>query len=790
MQKRVLLVFGTRPEVIKLAPLILAIKNSPLNNCITTVSTSQHDELLDEQLQYWGIIPDYFLTPSLYKNNLTRLLAHTISGLQDIIEQIKTIEYIIVQGDTNTALACSNLSFLNQLKLIHIEAGLRSFNFKHPFPEEYNRIMASNTAYFHFAPTELAKENLLKEGVFSEKVEVVGNTVVDALQMVRKKAKNQSNSEPNTVLITMHRRENISEHYEKLIEIVHELADLQSDLRFVWITHPNNANKIKAKLRLALNIEIYDHMPYETFINHYNIAKMIITDSGGVSEEAMHLGIPLVIFRLATERVEALKEGYPMLVSVNKNEIISFFKKNLNQINTIQYSYGDGNASQKIIKWLLEELVQYNYDVTIIGGGPAGTGVLLKAIKDGPNTKLFNKKIALIEKTPYLVKGNLIHYKVNSDTLSDVFLECLEGHTGSKIDLEKLKNEITELKKYSGTSIPLTQINSYFTRLGELIKFALEQDEKCHFYMNTAANKIIQKANGGFEIFFENQQRPVKTKKLIITTGGIPKMIHLEYANFAKQISLSEYENKSYHADTILRSGLTESIKLQLKSNPKVVILGGSHSAFSVAHFLLNFDKTLSFSEADIKIWCNNPPKLFFNTKEEALNSGYNDFTENDICPVTQKLFRLAGLRMDGRNLYMQMLGLQSSKKELRVKLKVFKNDEETFKLDVTEATLIVFAYGYRLNMFPCFTEKGEQIRFMGEVTNHWVNKNCELIKENGEVIQNMYASGLATGFIPNEELGGEPSFQGQTNGIWYYQNAIAAKILNHLEREHSPNMS
>lgn len=391
MIKKILIVFGTRPEIIKLAPLILMLKSSKLKDSIIIASTSQHENLLDEQLNYWEIKPDYFLTSCPFKGNLIRLLSHTLSGLQDIIEQIATIEYVVVQGDTNTALACSNLAFLNQLKLIHIEAGLRSFDFKNPFPEEFNRIVASKAAYFHFAPTETSKKNLLNEGVDRSRIMVIGNTVIDALYLT--KNKNENTKERTTVLITLHRRENIDKNYLVLTDIVCDLAIKYPHLNFIWITHPNCSNNIRSEISVSNNIKIYEHQSYKEFVDLYGSAKMIITDSGGISEESIHLGLPIIIFRQTTERIEAIDKQYPMIISLEKNEIVSFFNENINKINNIKYSYGEGDASQKIMNWLITELSQLNYDTIIIGGGPAGTGLLLKAIKDGANSNFFNKKL-------------------------------------------------------------------------------------------------------------------------------------------------------------------------------------------------------------------------------------------------------------------------------------------------------------------------------------------------------------------------------------------------------------
>lgn len=781
MTKNILIVFGTRPEIIKLAPLILLLKNSELRNNIIVASTSQHENLLDEQLNYWKIIPDYILTSSSHKGNLTRLLSHTLTGLQDIIEQVKTIEYIIVQGDTNTALACSNLAFLNKLKLIYIESGLRSFDLLNPFPEELNRIIASRVAYFHFAPTETSKLNLLNEGIDSSKIMVIGNTVIDALLLAKNKGEIAITGTSTTVLITLHRRENIEKNYLVLVNIIRELANQYIYLNFIWVTHPNCANDIKTAINGSTNILVHEHMPYEEFVNHYDGTKMVITDSGGVSEEAIHLGIPIIIFRKTTERIEAIVEKYPMIVSLEKNSIIYFFKEHINKINKTKYSYGNGKSSQKIVDWLITEIGVIEFDTLIIGGGPAGTGLLLKALKDGNEGKIFNKRIGLVEKSEHLIRGNITQYNVNSDTFSDVFLECLDGATGEVIPKQHLQKEIAYIREYKGYSIPLKKLSTYFDKLGLLLKRELEDRNKCRFYMESSVEKITETDTGAYEISIVNKKKPLIAKQIILATGGVPKNITGDNLTFANVISLNAFRQKCEHSDRILRSGIPDNLKMGCLERPKIVILGGSHSAFSVAHLLLNSAVIYNFKQADIKIWSKSVPKLYFNSKEEAEQNGYDDFTEKDFCQITKKLYRLAGLRMDGRELYMRMLGLGNKEKEKRVCLKIFSRETNDIQNDLEEASLIILAFGYNLNIPPFLNKAGSQIKFKGEFSSHWVNENCELLDENEKIVSNVFATGLATGFIPSGDLGGEPSFNGQTNGIWYYQNAIADRIINRL---------
>jgi len=435
-----------------------------------------------------------------------------------------------------------------------------------------------------------------------------------------------------------------------------------------------------------------------------------------------------------------------------------------------------------------KELKNRAYDFLIIGGGPAGTGLLLKAMEDGASSKLFENRIAVIERTNNLIKGNITQFNINSDTLSDVFLECLQGNN-TFTDLAELKNEVDLIKTYKGKSIPLVMLDSYYTKLGILLKQSLESSGKCDFILNSNVMKAIQKRDNTYDVFIEGRSNPITAKKVLVATGGVPQNTIDRNTLFAKAVPLHAHQKKCIHSDTFLKNGLPDHFKEALLKNPKIVILGGSHSAFSAAHSFLHSFNLPGFAIDTIKIWSHSSPKIYFNTKEEARDNSYFDYTDADICPVTKRLYRLAGLRMDGRQLYMQMLGLGKLKKEDRVKLIVYKNQKSELEEDLDNAAVIVLAFGYRFNLFPFYNKYGKQIKFKGELNQHWVNERCELLDENGIVVPNAFASGLATGFIPKGKLGGEPSFEGQTNGIWYYQNAIADLIINNIS-EHTPNLS
>lgn len=420
-------------------------------------------------------------------------------------------------------------------------------------------------------------------------------------------------------------------------------------------------------------------------------------------------------------------------------------------------------------------------DVLIIGGGPAGTGLLLKALKDGGRSNFFDGRVALVEQSSQLISGNITQYQVNSDTLSDVFLECLEGEASSFLDVERLREQIEMVKSYKGKAIPLPRLECYFNKLGDLLQEALTAAGKCKFYMNTRVEKVVKCEDGIFKAYLSGGRGPIKARQIVLATGGISKKTSGMDETFAGAVVLTAYADKMIHSDALLRYGLNHDAQIALKNKPKVVVLGGSHSAFSAAHYLLNKMSDIPLVEGDIQIWSTKLPKIYFNNKDEAVASGYRDFGEEDFCPVTGKLYRLAGLRMDGRALYMQMLGVGGGAVENRVMHHVYTNQARALEEQLKAATLIILAYGYRLNMMPFFDADGGEIHFKGSTTNHWVNDNCELLDGEGRVIPNLFATGLATGFIPRGALGGEPSFEGQTNGIWYYQNAIAELIMRRM---------
>jgi hypothetical protein len=422
-----------------------------------------------------------------------------------------------------------------------------------------------------------------------------------------------------------------------------------------------------------------------------------------------------------------------------------------------------------------------NYNVVIIGAGPAGTGLLFKALKDGVFDELLDSGIAIIEKSPFILEGNLTNYKINSDTLSNTFLECLEGYTGNSLDLSNLTDEILFLKSYSGKSIPLWALKAFYQKLGVLLKLAILKNPNCSLFLEKKATSVRRNIDGSFYVYIEGIEQPISALSVIQAPGGLPNISSNGTKPIFDTINLDKFLFKSIISDNLIKGLTDESLRILLQNNPKVVILGGSHSAFSSAHYLLNSFPEIYFPDGSIKIYCRSMPKLFFTSRDEALAKNYTDFTEDDFCPVTKRLFRLGGLRMDGRELYMNMLGMDHQMVEKRAVLKIFQDCKDDLVSDLNNASVVIIAFGYSFNSVPLFDADGSEIILSGAEDTRYVNENCELLEHNKRPISNMYAIGLGSGFIPTDSLGGEKSFKGHTNGIWYYQNIIGGIILKQV---------
>src|SRR5690606_35691999 len=361
MMLKHLIIFGTRPEAIKMAPLVKEFKKH--NDFETKVCvTAQHREMLDQVLEFFDIQPDYDLNLMKPNQNLYSLTADIITELKPVLEDFKP-DYVYVHGDTSTSTIAALAAFYAGAKVCHVEAGLRTHNKWSPFPEEMNRQLTGRLADYHFAPTQQSYDNLIKENVKHETIVITGNTVIDALLNSSEKVQQIDNEEitflksiveddKKLILVTGHRRENHGQGFINICEALKEIANANPDVQIVYPVHlnPNVQRPVQQILSGIENIKLIAPLAYPAFVWLMTKSYMIITDSGGVQEEAPSLGKPVLVMRDTTERPEAVEAGTVILVGTDKEKIVSEAQSLLNdsdryqKMSELHNPYGDGMA--------------------------------------------------------------------------------------------------------------------------------------------------------------------------------------------------------------------------------------------------------------------------------------------------------------------------------------------------------------------------------------------------------------------------------------------------------------
>ncbi|MFW3412500.1 non-hydrolyzing UDP-N-acetylglucosamine 2-epimerase [Aliarcobacter butzleri] len=374
--KKVLLIFGTRPEAIKMAPLVKEFeKHSDIISKVCV--TAQHREMLDQVLEIFDIEPDFDLNIMKDGQDLYDITSRVLIGLRDVFCEFKP-DIVLVHGDTTTCISASLAAFYGRIKVGHIEAGLRTGDIYSPWPEEANRQITGVLTNYHFAPTSTSKENLLKENKKLDNIIVTGNTVIDALFLaldkidnnkdLKSKVINSINSQyklnvnRKIILVTGHRRENFGNGFINICEALKTIALNNPNIDIVYPVHlnPNVQKPVKDILSNTSNVYLINPLQYEQFIYMMNKSYFIITDSGGVQEEAPSLGKPVLVMRNTTERPEAVKAGTVKLVGTNKENIIKEAQKLLDdkveyeRMSKAHNPYGDGNACKKIVNFIKE----------------------------------------------------------------------------------------------------------------------------------------------------------------------------------------------------------------------------------------------------------------------------------------------------------------------------------------------------------------------------------------------------------------------------------------------------
>lgn len=360
-------VFGTRPEAIKMAPIVKALKKKHQIETIVCV-TAQHRQMLDQVLNLFNIVPDYDLNIFKPGQSLTEITSRAIKGLEEVIIKEKP-DVLLVQGDTTTVFAGALAAFYQKVKIGHVEAGLRSGNLYSPYPEEANRMLTGILTNYHFAPTERNRQNLLKENYPDENIFITGNTVIDSLQYAVKVDYTFNIHELNSIdydnkdviLLTSHRRENIGKPMENIFFAVRDIVEKYKDVEVVFPMHLNPKVREVAFKAFGGNsrIHLIEPLDYEPFTNLMAKCHIVVTDSGGLQEEAPTLGKPVLVVREETERPEGVEAGTAKLVGTSYNtlyenlDLLLSNKAEYNKMAKAVNPYGDGKASEKIVEILL-----------------------------------------------------------------------------------------------------------------------------------------------------------------------------------------------------------------------------------------------------------------------------------------------------------------------------------------------------------------------------------------------------------------------------------------------------
>jgi len=377
MKKKILIVFGTRPEAIKMAPVVKEFEKYRDKFSTKVCVTAQHREMLDQVLSIFDIVPDYDLDIMKPNQDLYDVTSRILLKLRDIYSEVKP-DAVLVHGDTTTTFAASLAAFYQKIAVGHVEAGLRTGNVLSPWPEEMNRKLTGTLTQYHFAPTQKAKGNLLNEGIHDNQVIVTGNTVIDALYLMLKKIKNKpslknelksiiknkgfdiNKDKRKYILITGHRRENFGEGFKNICRALKKIADEFPDYDLVYPVHlnPNVQQPVYDILGDTKNIHLIEPLDYLPFIYLMENSYIVITDSGGIQEEAPGLGKPVLVMRDTTERPEAVDAGTVKLVGTDADVIFNETRELIlepqyyNQMSRAHNPYGDGEASEKIVQFL------------------------------------------------------------------------------------------------------------------------------------------------------------------------------------------------------------------------------------------------------------------------------------------------------------------------------------------------------------------------------------------------------------------------------------------------------
>lgn len=774
----IVVVFGTRPEFIKLFPVIKELKKIKETKTIV-INANQQPDLLEPLLKHFAFEADYKLQ-GVNDGSLLERTQKMSSQLNIEIEKILSrnpIDFILAQGDTNSVLAASIVSRYNGIKFAHVEAGLRSFSYNDPYPEELNRKMAGHNAEVHFAPDKTAVTNLQNEGI-KKNVILTGNTVVDFLKLNFKRKREKR----NTVIITQHRRNSKEHRADKILNICIGLANKYPNYNFVWINHPSSPNTKQSELQLS-NFKTSSPLNTQEILQLYNKTAIIITDSGGMQEEGMSLGIPVLVTRNFTERQAGVLWKKSFLAGSYGEKLESLFDKVISKWNyTESRLFGTGNASIKIRQWFEKYFKQKTiYDVAFLGFGPAGSGVIINMFQRKQISRLKKSKILILDKSEYIIKGNITSYYINSDTYAKTFSEFVGNVSSKSANSLANKSSYKKINAIDG-NIALKGVEEFLTDASAIYSKAIKEFKNTKLRSKEIALQVVKYQDGIFNVksvsdegsFFREHE--YSAKKIVIACGGTQNRMEIISRCIGKtRVNLINHAEKVVFTDDLFRA--KQNAMLVKNKKPSILIIGSSHSAFMSVVYLKKYFNENNIAEYNIHIMYRSMPKPFFLTLEEAHKNGFTDYNMDDTCPITGRVNRLSGLRFEARELFLNLL----KDCERGIRLSEIPADENDLIAKLSETDIIIPAFGYVPNAVEMVNGNGENLGLNIGIGKRFVNDKCQVLDANEKVIENVFGIGLASGFVPSGKLGGEKNFKGQTNGYWLYQNGVGEIIADQI---------
>ena len=426
------------------------------------------------------------------------------------------------------------------------------------------------------------------------------------------------------------------------------------------------------------------------------------------------------------------------------------------------------------------------FGVVIVGGGPAGVAILLAAHKDGTLTELLRQGLLIVEQSPHIGKGLIGNYAITSDSTGYTFVDPLR--VGSEDALHQILE--TPIGRKIGAAgpnaIPLSEAGELLALVGHAIESVISRFPESAVMTSTTAEYARLQPDGSWLLAVteaDGRKRSIEAEQVILATGAAQPPVRLEHEWVAGKPLMQRWGDRLLQSGDVIGIGGAARVSALLagKANPRVAIVGGSTSGMSAAYSLLNRLEGVQFGEGGVTLFHRRPLRVYYTSPEEAIADGYTEFGPGDLCPITNRVFRFAGMRLDSRELLMQLFGIGGRALEPRMKLhQLMDEDAEAVEI-IDSADLVVAALGYRPNALRILDEDGAQIPLFAHMGPKapMVDDCCRVMNSERSPIPGLYGIGLAAGFVPRGKLGGEPSFIGQANGLWLWQNDVGSIIVN-----------